>query len=576
MGNDQSTVIDEERKMLESLYQISEGRLDTDDRNHVNSKVNAGTAAPNCQPSHTLQEIEEERLRREKEEERRRVEAEIKEAERLAGLLDINDSQHKEYLEAQRLALLDSSQSSSGGSGRASSLSQSQQQQQMQQGSIGSYVQMAKTGYQELVNAIIRPPRAKYREEHLGPPAFSFLGKRFTRTDFTLQTAAGLNLQCSHWEPVERTAVRIPVVIYMHGNASARVEVLPQLTVLLALGVAVFAFDFAGSGKSDGDHVTLGYYEREDLMCVVAHLRATDVVSTIALWGRSMGAVTALLHGDRDPSIAAMVLDSPFADLSRLCEEMVDKAREQGINVPGFVSSVAIRMIRGSVRKQADFDIKDVSPITHVPHCFIPALFVAAENDDFITKEHSLSLHDAYAGDANMIVVDGDHNSTRPRFMFDSVSIFLEACLQIPPEWQLRVHPSMNITSPPWRYPGAQNSRNSSPSNAIRTERCSGMHTVTSPTRQTNLDNDSDIDVEEEAAAAIAAGLDFADEDNNNSGSNIDVETLGMTSERQREIQGSLFRMLGHENESDEQNGESEVADMNSAAKKTPSGEDDM
>lgn len=147
------------------------------------------------------------------------------------------------------------------------------------------------TSYAEqTVNAIIRPPRAQYREEHLGPPAFSFLGKRFTRTDFTLQTKRGLSLQCSHWEPVEREADRIPVVIYMHGNASARVEVMPQLTCLLALGVAVFAFDFAGSGKSDGEHVSLGYYEREDLMCVVAHLRATDVVSTIALWGRSMGA----------------------------------------------------------------------------------------------------------------------------------------------------------------------------------------------------------------------------------------------------------------------------------------------
>ncbi len=57
MGNDQSTVIDEERKMLESLYQISEGRLDNNDANHVNSKVNAGTSAPNCQPSHTVKEI---------------------------------------------------------------------------------------------------------------------------------------------------------------------------------------------------------------------------------------------------------------------------------------------------------------------------------------------------------------------------------------------------------------------------------------------------------------------------------------------------------------------------------------
>lgn len=40
--------------------------------------------------------------------------------------------------------------------------------------------------------------------------------------------------------------------------------------------------------------------------------------------------VTALMHGDRDPSIAAMILDSPFSDLTRLCEEMVDKARDQG------------------------------------------------------------------------------------------------------------------------------------------------------------------------------------------------------------------------------------------------------
>jgi dipeptidyl aminopeptidase/acylaminoacyl peptidase len=263
MGNDQSTVIEEERKMLESLYQIAEGRLDTNDVATVNSKLNRGTAAPNCQPSHTIRELEEEARRKEEEE--------------LAELMNVDDSRHESYLAERR---------NSKGSGNNGNTAEPQPEK----GSIGSYVQMAKTGYQELVNAIIRPPRAQYREEHLGPPAFSFLGKRFTRTDFTLQTQRGLSLQCSHWEPVERTADRIPIVIYMHGNASARVEVLPQLTCLLALGVAVFAFDFAGSGKSDGEHVSLGFYEREDLMCVVAHLRATDVVSTIALWGRSMGA----------------------------------------------------------------------------------------------------------------------------------------------------------------------------------------------------------------------------------------------------------------------------------------------
>jgi len=75
----------------------------------------------------------------------------------------------------------------------------------------------------------------------------------------------------------------------------SQLEVIPQLSYLLSLGLAVFAFDFAGSGKSDGEYVSLGYYEREDLSCIVAHLRATNVVSTIALWGRSMGAATSLM-----------------------------------------------------------------------------------------------------------------------------------------------------------------------------------------------------------------------------------------------------------------------------------------
>lgn len=259
----------------------------------------------------------------------------------------------------------------------------------------------------------------------------------------------------------------------------------------------------------------------------------------------NLSTVTALMHGDRDPSIAAMVLDSPFSDLTALCEQMVDKARDQGINVPGFVSSVAIRMIRGSVRRQADFDIKDVSPITHVPHCYIPALFVAAENDDFITKSHSLAMHDVYAGDANMIVVDGDHNSNRPRFMFDSVSIFLQACLQIPADWQLRIHPSMNVLSPPWRYPGSQGQRMGQSTRSSSNQNRSGVRApgVTSPRRKESVevDHKPTTDLEEERAAAAVSGLHFDDDDDND----IDVETLGMTNARQKEIEGSLFKMLG-------------------------------
>merc|ERR1719199_612475 len=48
-------------------------------------------------------------------------------------------------------------------------------------------VAMAKMGYQECVNAIIRPPRAaSYKNEALGPPRFRFGGQTFQRRDFDL------------------------------------------------------------------------------------------------------------------------------------------------------------------------------------------------------------------------------------------------------------------------------------------------------------------------------------------------------------------------------------------------------
>ena len=53
--------------------------------------------------------------------------------------------------------------------------------------------------------------------------------------------------------------------------------------------------------------MTLGAHEVDDLEVAVAHLRENYPHSTIGLWGRSMGAVTALIYSSRDPSIAGVV-----------------------------------------------------------------------------------------------------------------------------------------------------------------------------------------------------------------------------------------------------------------------------
>ncbi len=49
------------------------------------------------------------------------------------------------------------------------------------------------------------------------------------------------------------SAGRVPCVIYCHGNCGSRVDASDCLDLLLPQNISVFAFDFSGSGLSDGE-----------------------------------------------------------------------------------------------------------------------------------------------------------------------------------------------------------------------------------------------------------------------------------------------------------------------------------
>lgn len=91
------------------------------------------------------------------------------------------------------------------------------------------------------------------------------------------------------------------------------------------MGINLFTFDFSGCGNSEGEHVTLGWKETDDLRSVIEYLKNSGTVSKIAFWGRSMGAATSLLlqgalKADELPTYGAscLVLDSSFATLTLL------------------------------------------------------------------------------------------------------------------------------------------------------------------------------------------------------------------------------------------------------------------
>ncbi|KAK4425743.1 hypothetical protein Salat_1768300 [Sesamum alatum] len=284
---------------------------------------------------------------------------------------------------------------------------------------------------EQLINFIIRPPRAEYDpKEDLLDEEFMLKGKWYHRKDLEVTNSRGDVLQCSHYMPIIcPEGTKLPCVIYCHGNSGCRTDASEAAVILLPSNITVFTLDFSGSGLSGGEHVTLGWNEKDDLKAVVDYLRADGNVSLIGLWGRSMGAVTSMMYGAEDPSIAGMVLDSPFSDLVDLMMELVDSYK---VPLPKFTVKFAIQYMRRAIQKKAKFDILELNTIKVAKSCFVPVLFGHAIDDDFIQPHHSDNIFDAYVGDKNIIKFEGDHNSPRPQFYFDSVSIFFNNVLQPP------------------------------------------------------------------------------------------------------------------------------------------------
>ncbi|KAL1559945.1 hypothetical protein AAHA92_10225 [Salvia divinorum] len=283
----------------------------------------------------------------------------------------------------------------------------------------------------QFINFVIRPPRAHYNpDQYLWEKDFTLAGRKYNREDVELSNERGHTLRCSHYAPSQvPDDSPLPCVIYCHGNSGCRADANEAAVVLLPSNITVFTLDFSGSGLSDGDYVSLGWHEKNDLKVVISYLRSNEKVSRIGLWGRSMGAVTSLLYGAEDPSIAGMVLDSAFSNLFNLMLELADVYK---IRLPKFTVKMALQYMRRVIQKKAKFDITRLDCIQVAPKTFIPALFGHAKDDKFVQSQHSDAIFNSYAGDKNIIKFDGDHNSSRPQFYYDSVSIFFYNVLHPP------------------------------------------------------------------------------------------------------------------------------------------------
>lgn len=191
------------------------------------------------------------------------------------------------------------------------------------------------------------------------------------------------------------------VIVISPGHKGRRQDVLGIAVALWRKGFNVLCYSYRGMPASDRALITMGVREVQELAAAIAFARRRVREARIGLLGYSMGAVVSLLGAAGDPSVEALVLDSPYADLGQLLRENV---RRRAL-LPGwpFVAAVSLWLrLRHGVR------LADASPIAVLtglePR---PLFFIHCSADSVTSVQHSRRLYDAYRGPREIWIVQG-------------------------------------------------------------------------------------------------------------------------------------------------------------------------
>ena len=194
------------------------------------------------------------------------------------------------------------------------------------------------------------------------------------------------NITLSGWLfPVTSPKAWIVMLPDPHRNRSG---LLPVVRWLTQGGYGVIAMDPRARGESEGDYMTGGLLEAQDLLATIKQLKLQikDQGPVIA-YGVSMSADAALMAAAQSDAIDAVIADSPYLKFS---DWMQYEAEQRGWpHLPGLyaIARLWAPVVTGKSEAGSNFDLTSM-----VKSIRIPVLFMKGEDDSLLTGNDLAAL----------------------------------------------------------------------------------------------------------------------------------------------------------------------------------------
>ncbi|KAH0785359.1 Clan SC, family S9, unassigned serine peptidase [Histomonas meleagridis] len=273
---------------------------------------------------------------------------------------------------------------------------------------------------QWIADVALRPARASYDVNNTVTVVQSAENHVYRRIPVTFKNSKSLTLYGSLWHDIDNETPTV-CMIFLHSLGNNQFEALNLIPFLCTPDLAMFCFDFTGSGNSEGDFIPILCHGFEDVLAASNFIRSEFHITKIGLWGRSLGAAIGLNTVSASNNFFCFISDSAF---SSIYDIVYDHARKYGIPsfFMKFIEPLLIREARNVIGDEVDINY----PLRDIPCARVPLLMGHGKSDTFVPLAEGKAIFDKYGcQEKQFYIFCGKHNSPRPRQWYETAARFI-------------------------------------------------------------------------------------------------------------------------------------------------------